>query len=187
MTHKGRRQIDAHLLPAGEGVDVTVPVLRRKAQARQNFPRGGLVVVATQKFETLLCLAVLLDELFIMLVLLQLLRQRFDLIFIVQHIPPSLFHFLADGVRGVVEILTQITNDGAIAGLHRALVILFIAADALQERGLPRPIGPHQPDAIPASHVKGHIFKYGLYTKGLRQSIDFQYCHVCLQKVIGSR
>ena len=104
--------------------------------------------------------------------LLELFRQRFDAIFIKEDIPPRLFHFLADGMGGVIEILTEVADDGTVARLDGAFIVFLITANAFQERRLACTICADQTDAFPASDIKGNIFKDSLDAEGFRQTVD---------------
>ena len=104
--------------------------------------------------------------------LLELFRQRFDAIFIKEDIPPRLLHFLSDGMGGVIEILTEVADDGTVARLDGAFIVFLVTANAFQERRLARAIRTDQTDAFPASDVKGHIFKDSLDAEGFRQTVD---------------
>ena len=104
--------------------------------------------------------------------LLELFRQCFDAVFIEEDIPPRLLHFLADGAGGVVEILTEVADDGAVTRFDGAFIVFFVTTNAFQERGLPRTICADQTDALPASDVKGNIFKDSLDAEGFRQTVD---------------
>ena len=99
-------------------------------------------------------------------------RQCFDAVFIKEDIPPRLFHFLADGAGGIVEILAEIADDGAVTRFDGAFIVFFVTTNAFQQRGLPRTIRTDQPDALPASDVERNIFKDSLDAEGFRQTVD---------------
>ena len=46
MAHEGGGKVDTDLLPAGEGVDVSVPILLREAKPGHDFFRHRLIIVA---------------------------------------------------------------------------------------------------------------------------------------------
>ena len=46
MAHEGGGKVDTDLLPAGEGVDVSVPILLREAEPGQDLFRHRLIIVA---------------------------------------------------------------------------------------------------------------------------------------------
>ena len=45
MAHEGGGKVDTDLLPAGEGVDVSVPILLRKAEPGQDLFRHRLIII----------------------------------------------------------------------------------------------------------------------------------------------
>ena len=131
VAHEGCGQVDSYLLPAGKGVDIPVPVLIGKTQSGQDFPGGGFIIVAAEEFKPLLRLSVIQHQLFIVFMVFQLPGQMFHFIFIIKHILPGLFHFLPDGMAGIVEVLPEVTDNGAVTGFHRALIGLLSPHNAL--------------------------------------------------------
>ena len=166
MTHKSSGQVDSDLLPAGEGMDIPVPVIIGKAQACQNFPGSGFIVVASQKFKAGFRTAIGFHQFFIAFTAFQLPGQSLHPVFVIEHILPGVFHFLPDRMAGIVEILAEVADNGAITGFHGALVRFLRSHNALQKSGLAGAIGTYKADSFAAPYFKGNIFKNCFDSKG---------------------
>ena len=91
-----------------------------------------------------------------------------------RHIGPhqrSLQHRAHRQPRRKVRLLRYISHPSPLPHRDIARIGIFIASQHLQQRRLPRPIRPNQPNTVPITHSKANLLKQWHSAKTLAHTL----------------
>ena len=134
-------------------MDISVPVRVRKAKSSQYLSRRGFIIIAPQIFKPFFGPSIRCHQ-FLIVTGFQLPCQFCQFILVVKHIFPCQFHFFTKCLALIIEVLSEVTDNGSRTGGNRALIIILLPHKTAKKCGLTGSVGPNQAYAFSASHFE---------------------------------